>query len=158
MTIIKQNKLAGKLMRLTCLLAALLVASGSNTALAQSGEAAHQPWQKSKQINFFPFGAGQHAIEQVFYKVPAGKRLVIEFFTYDVVAENPWFRFRIATTAGGVRTLHTVVVSEDNTCTKQFRLYADPDSEVVVQALRSGISGGFFANLTMSGYLVDAVQ
>ena len=156
MKIIERNTV-GKLMLAICLLLAAPLVAPRSVALAQSGEEARQPWQQIQRFSFFPFGEGQHYLDYVVYKVPANKRLVIEFVTYDVSAEKPWFRFKLSTRAGGVSVLHTLVVSEDNTCSKLFRLYADPDSEVVLRTFRSGISGSFYGTFTLSGYLLDVV-
>jgi hypothetical protein len=94
--------------------------------------------------------------------VPAGSCLVIEqITTQGSVTTGGTVQMFITTTAGGSQANHGLVVGEQHsvggqdyfTGTQLTRLYADPNSDVFIQA--QGINGGGSINFSLSGYLVN---
>ena len=96
------------------------------------------------------------------YDVPAGKRLVVESMSliggggngvsYSCLVRN----VASPPTSTSFATLSTGVVTADvATVTQPMRLHAEPGSKIVVDIYTRGVTGGFDANISLSGYLVD---
>lgn len=112
----------------------------------------------------------------VFFTVPAGKRLVIEYVSADIQAASQCAsapRYALTTTAGGVTLEHFFYTKDAGTVglsvndvrrafglSQQTRIYADPNTQVTVD-IRTGTfpACGFNVNegsgIRVSGYLVD---
>ncbi len=98
--------------------------------------------------------------------VPAGKRLVIEYFSGSgEVPTGQTAYFYISTTAGGTGGSHSVPVtqkfadaafagSDALVAAQPLRLYADPGTNVEVGFRRSSANGGAFCSAFISGYYV----
>ena len=131
--------------------------------------AARQPFQaKINEVVLSP--------NPVFFTVPAGKRLVIEYVSADIEAapqcpNAP--RYALTTTAGGVTLEHFFYTKDVGTLgtsvnddtkafglSQQTRIYADPNTQVRLD-IRTGTfpTCGFHLNegsgIRVSGYLVD---
>lgn len=100
-----------------------------------------------------------------FDPVPAGKRLVIETVTLRAVAvAGQIWDVTIFVTSNGLMTGHTLALStfqtlgdiDIRTATLAVRLYADPGTQVKVQALRQyGTVGLAGVAVSLSGHHVD---
>ena len=132
---------------------------------------ARQPFQAN--IIDIPIGLPN----PVFFTVPAGKRLVIEYVSADIEADNTQCpnapRYELTTTAGGVTLDHFFYTKDAGTLgtsvnddtkafglSQQTRIYADPNTQVRLD-IRTGTfpTCGFHLNegsgIRVSGYLVD---
>lgn len=100
------------------------------------------------------------------FMVPTGKRLVIEYvsgFARMLELQQPaevsfsttlngtlgFYYFLLSQQSSGGQTFHTFVGNQ------KVQVYADPETSVQFQFLRSSSSGGAFFLATFSGYLVD---
>src|SRR5207237_786477 len=96
-------------------------------------------------------------------KVPLGKELVIEFISIEgVVPDNlqEFTEFDVATVAGSVGVTHhfpPVPISHAFTSftSEMVRIYADPNTSILLVAVRDVTSGSALASATLSGYLVN---
>jgi len=109
------------------------------------------------------------------YKVPAGKRLVIEYASLEVCSlPGQTATLHIKTTLGANFVDHTVGVtpaaagpgstsigcnsgaaSSTTAIGKQVRLYVDAGNELVLEGFRNSALGNMSFDFSMSGYLVD---
>jgi hypothetical protein len=104
------------------------------------------------------------------FTVPAGKRLVIEYVSAQVSQANCDFvRYSLTTTVQGVSLEHLFflqVVGLSVSSTKMFglsqqtRIYADPNTEVILKRRIDSTTGGCGFGVTLpqfriSGYLVN---
>jgi hypothetical protein len=121
-----------------------------------------QPFQWSGD-KYFDYSA---QVEGGGFMVPDGKRLVIEYVLGHIDLEKGEVtKFQILTTINGVQSVHFFAISPAGVsnpilCTKGFtsgqsvRLYADPETPVELQAIKSDLGEGW-VTLDISGYLVD---
>jgi len=105
-----------------------------------------------------------------FYKVPAGKMLVIEYISVraDDIAADDSLSVKVVTTVNGTLVSHYLGLVEpqgrveiDPSSTnyqfisKEVKLYADPETFVSVGADRLTRHPEVFVVIAMSGYLMD---
>lgn len=120
---------------------------------------AKQPFQV--QVN----GSFTGDTVNLFFTVPPGKQLVIEQVTATIgdVDAGP-HTFNVLTTAGGTQVLHQMNTTEVGqfanglrgaVVSQQVRLYADPQTQVRLQANRNVTTGPGGAFVGVSGYLVN---
>ena len=132
-----------------------------------------QPVQASKPLTIDDTSLG---IQSVLYKVPSGKRLVIEYGSLDVGCALPGqtFTLSLATNLGGTLVGHSlgatlptappgtsniacngVLASSTTAMGQKSRLYADPGTEVSLTVNRSNRTGVAAIEVAIAGYLVD---
>ncbi|MHC4626011.1 MAG: hypothetical protein ACYTDV_03425 [Planctomycetota bacterium] len=122
-----------------------------------TNQTAFQPWQASFSLDL---ADGETSKMVSFPTIPAGKRLVIESITAQLLVLKEQIPYIQLMTDGGY---HYVALSNIGSYTEgqyvwmathDLRLYAE--SNGVVRTLRAGGNTGvFFASLSLSGYLMD---
>lgn len=125
---------------------------------------ARQPFQRFivKLLDVGESNAG----DTVFFSVPTGKRLVIEFVTFiGGVPDGQNMRVRIDCIGGGQSTAHHLTLTNDGPfdqgsdifykATQPMRAYADAGTTVYIRIIRNGTAGTSNSNLSLSGFLVD---
>lgn len=106
--------------------------------------APQQPFQFGMiNVEFDPTQLGAH----VSFTVPAGKRLVIEYVSGDILQDiGDAVSFAVTTTVNGVTAAHRMVLTPVGpaggfakafTAAKSLRVYADPGTEVTISALNT---------------------
>lgn len=119
----------------------------------------NKPFQWSDIVDFDPMQSGGY----VFFTVPAGKRLVIEYVTGNVgIDTGDVVAFYISTTVNGVLTKHWLLptavgpaggFAKSYIANQSLILYADAETVVTIYA--GNTSGGRAAMFaSVSGYLV----
>ncbi len=114
-------------------------------------EGALQPFQ----INLFPYSTSSNT-KAVYYQVPAGQRLVIEYYSGQAQdLSGGAAGMTLSTTVGGNTVSYIVYVNKNDTnaVNQTTRIYADPGTFVQAFAFNSGATCG--ATLSLSGYLVN---
>lgn len=122
---------------------------------------AKQPFQTSV-LSFIEAGSPSgHA----FFRVPAGKRLVIEYISgiLSVPFGQSIVTFELTTTASRLTANHSVQISfagvlagsSQFTAGQLVKIYADPGTIVGVGAFRNTYTGTGRVSVTISGYLLD---
>lgn len=116
----------------------------------------------ARQLTFTFNGS---AFDDAEYAVPAGKRLVMEFFTFhDFNREVGVKSIIIQATTGGQQVSHRIATSTQadggDVSTEQVAISADPGSTVRVHVTLDGVLGGEFSTHAMygsfTGRLIDA--
>jgi hypothetical protein len=129
------------------------------TAVNKTSSPALQPFARSLTAQLPPVGSAE-----AMFTVPAGKQLVIETVSLEmvVISQENFVDLTLSATVGGEVVSYRlfankVFSSPANTYafTQPLKFYADPDTQVIATFQRrySTVSGGF--SLTLSGYLVD---
>ena len=110
---------------------------------------------------FVEIAAGSVVENEVAYTVPAGKRLVIEHVSVNLLeaqsaeVTNLWFETTTGNT--GVQHLVPLPFAGSTMAGQPTRIYADEGTEVrVLLRIKSPVAGGVKAFFSYSGYLVDA--
>ena len=94
--------------------------------------------------------------------VPPGKRLVIEHVSASGVnnVTGSYLRFQVDTTANGANASHFLVTENLGSifyrASQDMRAYADSGTQVQALVLRGNNGAMAVAQLTISGYYVDA--
>jgi hypothetical protein len=125
---------------------------------------ARQPFQRFL-VKLMEIGES-NAGDSIFFPIPPGKRLVIEFVTFiGGVPEGQNMRVRIDCIGGGQSTAHHLTLTNDGPfdqgtdifykATQQMRAYADPGTNVYIRVIRNGTAGTSNLNISVSGHLVD---
>jgi hypothetical protein len=109
------------------------------------------------QFNLFPHSSssGQNA---VYFNVPAGKRLVIEYYSAQAQdLSGGASGMTIGTTANGNFVSYIVYVNkaDTNAVNQTTRIYADPGTVVQAFAFNGGGATSCGATINISGYLVN---
>jgi hypothetical protein len=137
---------------------------GTNHEGDTMSSSAHQPFE---QLIAFELSDGQ-GNGQDSIVVPSGKRFVIEFITAIVtvqVGQNAVVTFFVQT--GGVGApgiVHCLALTPQGTfigatfaASQLVRLYADPGTTVIFELARSAATGVASGNISVTGYLEDAL-
>jgi len=131
----------------------------SGTAYAQAkpalvrnvDEAALQPIQ----FNLLPHSSSSNQ-NAVSFQVPAGKRLVIEYYSAQAQdLSGGAAAMTLSTVSNGNFTSYIVYVNKNDTnaVNQTTKIYADPGSSVQAFAFNSGTTCG--GSISVSGYLVN---
>jgi hypothetical protein len=125
---------------------------------------AFQPFQHAALAVIQPGFAGGSAT----FTVPDGKRLVIEYVSFNIPLANGQAVLGVSvdvvnSNANQIPIRHEIPVLytvADSSFLRSIgasatRLYADPGSTVTIRAARSGSTGQDIAPVNVSGYLVD---
>ena len=110
---------------------------------------------------------GQSFANRSIFTVPVGKRLIIESVSARIGlphGQSPSY-LSLRTKAGGTSTSHTIAMIRQGTSnilqqdeyasTYALRLYADPESQILIGAARSDSTGIAIAYFSLSGYYID---
>jgi len=109
------------------------------------------------QFNLLPHSSvsGQNA---VYFQVPAGKRLVIEYYSAQAQdLSGGASALTIGTTVNGNSVSYIVYVNkaDTNAVNQTTKIYADPGTFVQAFAFNGGGATSCGATINMSGYLVN---
>jgi hypothetical protein len=139
----------------------IAVGNSSNNPLSvrDVDKASRQPFQAAFHVPLFDVPKIQ---------VPAGKRLVFEFVSLDIVSDlvcTVSFA-QIETVVGGTRVAHIIPTSHSPTATRnndlvgqQIKLYADPGTEAsVVYGVRGDGPCNSIGGIAVSGYFENVPQ
>lgn len=94
----------------------------------------------------------------IYFQVPAGKRLVIEYFSAQAQdLSGGAAAMTLGTTAGGSFVSYIIYVNKQDTNAVQntVRIYADPGSSVQAFAFNASPATSCGGLISVSGYLVD---
>ena len=107
------------------------------------------------QFNLLPHSSIGNS-NAVYFQVPAGKRLVIEYYSAQAQdLSGGAAAMTLSTTSNGNSASYIVYVNKNDTnaVNQTTRIYADPGSFVQAFAFNSGTTCG--GSITLSGYLVN---
>ena len=135
------------------------------TLIENVDEPARQPFQREKLFTV-PEGANNYSF--LFFNVPVGKRAVIEQVTARAICPIGQFLSDLAiyTNVGGLYGYYvdhflvpSIPISSEQASyifySQQMRLYADPNTPVMLHMNRNQASGITYIKLSISGYFVD---
>lgn len=140
--------------------ASVTVANTTPLAVRDADNPARQPFQ-SESSESFP--AGGDTIN-VFFSVPAGKRLVVEQVTASIgVLPGQHALMNVMTTANGNQVVHFMKPTEQGewvgfqvfVVSQPVRFYADAGTQVRLQVNKNSTVGIGSATVSLSGYLID---
>ena len=107
------------------------------------------------QFNLLPHSSSSNT-NAVYYQVPAGQRLVIEYYSAQAQdLSGGGAAMTLGTTSNGNFASYIVYVNKNDTnaVNQTTKIYADPGSVVQAFAFNSGSTCGGL--ITVSGYLVN---
>jgi hypothetical protein len=144
------------------LLGATVLGMASGTANAQAKPAlvrsVDEPARQPFQTNLLPNSSTSNS-NAVYYQVPAGKRLVIEYISAQAqdLSGTGGASLTLGTTAGGNFVSYFVFIgATDNRAYNQAtRIYADPGTYVQAFVFNGSGTTHCGSSLNISGYLVD---
>jgi hypothetical protein len=133
----------------------VLVTNGNSKPVHNSD--IDNPAQQPFQWTLSPYSGTSNSADQTFV-VPAGKRLVIEYYSAQLTQyPSGGYAYAYLTTVAGGQTAYYKVLPPQSTTvpTNQLtRIYADPGSTIDFSVTQSsGTSSG--ANIILSGYYVN---
>ena len=129
-------------------------------AVRDADNPARQPFQGEASV---AFPAGGDTIN-VFFTVPAGKRLVVEHVTATIaVSPGQHALMNVMTTANGNQAVHFMSPTPQGEwigfqvfgVSQPVRFYADAGTQVRLQANKNGTTGIGSATVSLSGHLVN---
>lgn len=109
------------------------------------------------QFNLLPHSSTSNE-NAIYFQVPAGKRLVIEYFSAQAQdLSGGAAAMTLGTTAGGSFVSYIIYVNKQDTNAVQntVRIYADPGSFVQAFAFNAPPSSSCGGSISLSGYLVN---
>ena len=107
------------------------------------------------QFNLLPHSSSSNT-NAVYYQVPAGQRLVIEYYSAQAQdLSGGAAAMTLGTTSNGSFASYIIYVNKNDTnaINQMTKIYADPGSVVQAFAFNSGSTCGGL--ITVSGYLVN---
>jgi hypothetical protein len=132
-----------------------VIVTNPSTAPVQ-GHDVDNPAFQPFQVSLLPSSStsGQNA---VYFQVPAGKRLVIEYYSAQAQDTTGQAAMTLGTTVNGVFASYIIYVNATTTnqLTQMTRIYADPGTFVQAFAFNGGGATHCGGVITLSGYLVN---